>query len=237
MRPRYGLIAAAVGIPLMAQIGPAATWLDRPTTELAPRLKGVGTPGHVAVTFDDGPDPISTPLFLEELERLGWTATFFMLGSMARSAPEIVKQIVGSGHDVGIHGDRHNSHLLVTPRQVYRDLALAVASITELTGFAPHWFRPPYGELSIGSVIAARRLRLEPVLWSTWGRDWVEGATPESVTSTVLSGLSPGGTVLLHDSDCTSTPGSWRATLGSLPLLAEQIDPSVAIGPLRDHFG
>lgn len=233
----YRPIGLGVAASALAHIAPAATWLAWPTIALAPRLKGVGSPTHVAITFDDGPDPASTPQFLEELERLGWTATFFVLGSMARSAPDVLRRIVDAGHEVGIHGDQHRSHLLMTPAQVHRDLAGAVASVIQITGSEPHWFRPPYGELSLGSVIAARRLGLRPVLWSAWGRDWVDGATPESIATTVLTAWRPGATILLHDSDCTSATGSWKATLKALPLMAQRLDRSVVVGPLRDHFG
>ena len=54
---------------------------------VSPGLAGVGAKGHVAMTFDDGPDPVSTPEFLELLDDLGWRATFFMLGDMVRAAP------------------------------------------------------------------------------------------------------------------------------------------------------
>lgn len=190
----------------------------------------------MAITFDDGPDAASTPTVLAELDRLGWTATFFVLGEMVRKDPGVLRAIVDSGHEVGVHGDRHRSHLLMAPWQVRADLIRATTTIGEVTGSPPRWFRPPYGELSIGSLSACRALELKPVLWSVWGRDWEEGATPESVAATVLAGLSPGGTVLLHDSDCKSAPGSWRATLGSLSLIAHGLDPTLAVGPLREHF-
>lgn len=236
MRSRYGIMAAAGIVPLLAHVAPGAAWLNWPTSKLAPALRGIGRQDHVAITFDDGPDPVSTPLFLEELDRLGWTATFFLLGSMARSAPQVAREIVDAGHEIGVHGDEHRYHLLMTPRQVHRDMTLATTSIADITGTTPRWFRPPYGVMSMATVISARRLGLRPVLWSAWGKDWAEGATPESVTRTVLSDLKPGGTVLLHDSDCTSTPGSWHATLASLPLLAEHLDPLVSVGPLGEHF-
>jgi peptidoglycan/xylan/chitin deacetylase (PgdA/CDA1 family) len=77
---------------------------------------------------------------------------------------------------------------------------------------------------------------LKPVLWTTWGRDWRNDATPESIVDDVQRTLVPGATVLLHDSDCTSSPGSWKATLASLPLLAEHWDAAgLTVGPLADH--
>lgn len=226
--------AAALGV--FAHVAPAVTWLDRPTIGLLPRLKGVGRSGHVAITFDDGPDPRSTPCILDELDRLRWSATFFVLGSMVRRAPELLVEIDERGHEVGLHGDTHHSHLLMTPAAVRRDLAVGIATLGDVLGRRPRWFRPPYGELSLGSVLAARRLGLEPVLWSAWGKDWTQGATGASVTTTVLRGLEPGGTILLHDSDSESTPDSWHATLAALPLLAEHLESVVSIGPLAEHF-
>ena len=83
---------------------------------------------------------------------------------------------------------------------------------------------------------AARRLGLRTVLWTAWGRDWTATATPASVVTHVGRGLRPGGTVLLHDSDCTSYPGSWRSALGALPRLADEFaSRGLAVGPVGDH--
>ncbi len=231
-RVAAGIVAAGAA----AHVAPAATWLRGPTSVLMPRLRGIGRPGHVAITFDDGPDAESTPLFLDELDRLGWTATFFLLGSMARTAPDVAAGIAARGHEIGLHGDVHRSHLLRTPGAVWRDLRDGVETLGDLTGRCPEWFRPPYGELSLATVVAARRLGLRPVLWSAWGEDWRAGETGTTVASRVLDQLRPGGTILLHDSDCTSAPGSWRATLAALPLLADGLGSGVRVGPLRDHF-
>jgi peptidoglycan/xylan/chitin deacetylase (PgdA/CDA1 family) len=75
------------------------------------------------------------------------------------------------------------------------------------------------------------------VLWTAWGRDWTARATPGTVARTVARGLRPGGTVLLHDSDCTSAPGAWHAALGALPRLAELVAHrgGLTVGPLADH--
>jgi len=201
-----------------------------------PALSGIGRADHVALTFDDGPDPASTPAILDELDLLGWRATFFLLGSMVRRAPSLTAELALRGHEIAVHGDEHRSHLHRTPGAIRDDVARARDSIADATGLSPLWFRPPYGALSAGSLTSAHQLGLRPVLWTTWGRDWRAQATPATVLADVTRGLRPGATVLLHDSDCTSVPDSWRATLGALPPLAELFDRrGLAVGPLAEH--
>jgi peptidoglycan/xylan/chitin deacetylase (PgdA/CDA1 family) len=201
-----------------------------------PRLAGVGTAGHVALTFDDGPDPCSTPAFLDVLDDLHWRATFFMLGDMAKASPEMVVEVARRGHEVAVHGSRHGNHLRRGPGWVTRDMLAARDLLSELTGSKPRWARPPYGALSTSTLWAARRAALQPVLWTTWGRDWRADATRESVVDDVSSTLVPGATVLLHDSDCTSAAGSWKATLAALPVLAERWSAGgLIVGPLSQH--
>ncbi len=75
------------------------------------------------------------------------------------------------------------------------------------------------------------------MLWTAWGRDWRAAATPDSVLATLRPDLGRGATVLLHDSDCTSAPGAWRAALGALPLLADELAARrLAVGPLGPHL-
>jgi len=173
----------------------------------------------VALTFDDGPDPVGTPAVLAVLSDLGWQSTFFLLGSQVARYPDVARSIVDAGHEVAVHGYQHRSHLLRTPRGLRADLELATAVIGDVTGAELRWFRPPYGVLTGGSLLAARAVGLTPVLWSAWGRDWLR-LPPQQVADTVLADLAEGGTILLHDSDCTSRVGSWLSTAAALPLLA-----------------
>ncbi|HET9255025.1 MAG TPA: polysaccharide deacetylase family protein [Pseudonocardiaceae bacterium] len=205
---------------------------------LRPGLAGAGRPAHVALTFDDGPDPEGTPAVLDALDRLGWTATFFMLGAQVTRHPEVAAAVVAAGHEAAVHGFSHRNHLARGPLDVRRDVARAASVVMAATGTRPIWFRPPYGVLTAGSLIAARRAGLRPVLWSAWGRDW-EARSAEKVAATLGAQLRPGGTVLLHDSDCTArVRGSWRSAVGALPRLAELADRlGCAVGPLREHLG
>lgn len=204
---------------------------------LLPGLSGVGRADHVALTFDDGPDPESTPLILDTLATFGWRATFFCLGSQARRSPELIREIVARGHELGVHGDSHRSQLLRTAPAVVRDVRTARAVLEDLSGQEVKWFRPPYGGVSAASLVAARSTGLRMVLWTTWGLDWKAEATGHTIAADVRRTYVPGATVLLHDSDITSTPGSWKGTLDALPLLAgDWHSLGLEVGPLAEHF-
>nr|WP_233473131.1 polysaccharide deacetylase family protein [Longispora fulva] len=223
------LAGAAHAVPALTSVAP----LRR---VLLPDLAGIGDPRHVALTFDDGPDPASTPAFLAALDTAGVRATFFLLGRMLHRAPALGRELAAAGHEIALHGWGHRCLLARGPAGTYDDLARGRDLIADVTGRPPRWWRPPYGVLTTPALTAARRLGLTPVLWTAWGRDWTARATPASVLATVRKDLVGGGTVLLHDSDCTSAPGAWRATLGALPALIDGIrDRGLAIGPLAEH--
>jgi peptidoglycan/xylan/chitin deacetylase (PgdA/CDA1 family) len=219
------------------QVGPGVTWIPLARRCLFSRLAGIGRPGHLALTFDDGPHPDATSLVLAELDRLSLRATFFVLGGQARRHPELVRAAAAQ-HEVGVHGDEHRYLIARTPWAVRTDLERAVDAVTAAAGRRPTWYRPPYGVLSGPALAACRRLGLRPVLWSAWGRDWEATATPASVLGELRRGVLDGGTALLHDSDVTSAPGSWRSALGALPgLAAEVARRGLQAGPLGEHFG
>ncbi|MCX4745491.1 polysaccharide deacetylase family protein [Kitasatospora sp. NBC_01287] len=224
-----GALALGHGLPALTSLGAL-----RPL--LAPRLSGPGDAGHVALTFDDGPDAASTPLFLEELAKTGTKATFFLLGRMLQRAPGLGRELVDAGHEVAVHGWAHRPLLIRSPRATRDDVARARDLIAEVTGQQPRWYRPPYGVLNTAALFAARENGLRPVLWTHWGQDWTARATPDSVMRTLTRAPLAGGTVLLHDSDCTSAPQAWRSTLGALPRLLERCaEEGLKVGPLREH--
>lgn len=230
-----GLAAAGVA-GAAGYAAPSIARLLPPRLRATPRLSGLGDPGHVALTFDDGPDPKATPAILTALERLGWHATFFCLGTMIEAAPGIAADVVAAGHEVGVHGYLHEGAIRRSPRALTDDVTRARDLLGAATGATPYWYRPPYGELSAGSLVAARAAGLRLVLWSAWGRDWRAEATPASVVNDLQRGVLAGGTILLHDSDCTSAASSWRTTVAALPLLAEHLETrGLRVGPLREH--
>lgn len=232
-----GKALAALGVAAAAHAAPALTALLGVRVRLFPRLAGIGDANRVALTFDDGPDPASTPRFVELLAARGVRATFFLLGSMLARSPRLGRDMVAAGQELAVHGWAHDNLLLCGPSTTYHDLAAARSLIADATSQVPRFFRPPYGVLTTPALLAARRLDLEPVLWTCWGEDWTPTATPQSIVEKVRGGLGGGGTILLHDCDFLTVPGAWRSSLAALPpLLDECARRGFAVGPLREHW-
>ena len=234
---KHRAMATAVAAGLaVAHAGPGITALRTVRTTFFPLLSGQGTCDHVALTFDDGPDPAATPQFLDALRERGVRATFFLLGSQVARASRLAADIADAGHEIGVHGWRHRYLPLRGPAATHADLAGTKEIIAAAAGMEPWLFRPPYGVLSTAGLVAAGRLGLTPVLWNCCGREWARGATAQSVYQSLLGDLEGGVTVLLHDSDCAAPRGSWRAALGALGLLLDECDRrGLRVGPLGEH--
>lgn len=238
---------SGLDMTLMSAAYPAGRWLlNRDVLRLSksfalrrltPTLAGVGASTHVALTFDDGPDPASTPACLAALDELGWRATFFMVGSLVERFSGLAAEVAAAGHEVASHSYEHRSQRFLPPRAVRADIERSVAVIAGATGQRPRWFRPPYGALSAAALMTVHRTGMRTVLWTVSGEDWRPDTTAHTVAAHVARNLHAGATVLLHDSNrMSSTPGTWRSTVAALPLLAElAAQRGFEVGPLAEH--
>jgi peptidoglycan/xylan/chitin deacetylase (PgdA/CDA1 family) len=231
-------LGAVLGSTLVAtNLLPSLGCITPLRRRLLPRLAGVSDRHHIALTFDDGPDRHSTPLFLDLLAERGVTATFFLLAAHAEREPSLVQEMVAAGHELAVHGWEHDCLALRSPGGLARELLRGREVIEAVGGTEVTWYRPPYGVMTGEGLYAARKARLQTILWSSWGVDWSRHATPDTIVATVSGSVVPGGTVLLHDTDRTSAPGSWRATLEATGLLLERWSHAdVLVGPLREHW-
>jgi peptidoglycan-N-acetylglucosamine deacetylase len=215
---------------------PSLTSLGFVRRRLAPALSGISPTTHIALTYDDGPDRVSTPRFLELLAEYDVRATFFVLGRYVADGG-LLREMVAQGHEIGVHGWDHMATVLRRRHRLGQEIARTKNLIEAMTGAQVRWYRPPFGWVTRQAMAGATQADLRLVLWSAWGRDWRRAATADSVEATVLKQIHPGGTVLLHDSDRTSAPGSWTTTLtASRRLLDRWRSEGVEVGPLSEHW-
>jgi peptidoglycan/xylan/chitin deacetylase (PgdA/CDA1 family) len=169
----------------------------------------------VALTFDDGPSPRYTLRILRILRQRGVTATFFMVGYLARSYPEVVQRVVESGMSVGNHSMNHPT------KRPFADLPLHEIReqierghhvVTELGGGSVG-FRPPGGSWSgaVRDLAADQGERV--ILWSVDSEDFA-GLAPRVLARRVVREAEPGSIILLHDGG-----GNRGATVKALPRI------------------
>ena len=154
---------------------------------------------EIALTFDDGPSPLATPLLLAVLRRYGVHATFFVIGQHARAYPYLIAEMVADGHEVGNHTFHHPNMVTVGAAAEESEIATAAIVIEKAAGRPAAWFRPPGGDYTTTVAQDARRLGLGMAMWTANSGDW---ALPPAriVAERVLARAEPGAIVLMHNS-------------------------------------
>lgn len=160
----------------------------------------------VALTFDDGPDPLWTPPLLDLLEAHGARATFFVIGKEAARHREILERAAESGHAFGNHTWDHPSLPLAKGKARRAQLRWCREVLGALDCGL---FRPPYGHQSLGSHLDALFLGYQTVAWSALAEDW-KGDPAETLVDRVARRLQPGSIVLFHDRLATTTEARFR---------------------------
>ena len=150
----------------------AAMW---PPSELfGPALRAPQKPGHLALTFDDGPNPAWTPQLLDALAAANIRATFFLVGRYAQVVPDLVRRIQQAGHLIGNHSWSHPNLALTMAARVREELRTTQDTLAQITGQPIRFFRPPFGARRPFVLRTARALGMEPVLWNAITNDWSE---------------------------------------------------------------
>ena len=160
-------------------------------------VRGAAVTDAVALTYDDGPGP-HTASVLDVLERHGATATFFVLADRAEAEPELLRRMLGDGHEVALHGVDHQRLTALPASEVRSHIAEGKRRLEACTGQPVRYFRPPYGSQTPRTFVAARRCGLRIVVWSCDADDWIDHE-PEHISQLALERLQPGGILLLHD--------------------------------------
>ncbi len=171
----------------------------------------------VALTFDDGPDPVFTPQILDLLGAYHARATFFVLGDRARRYPELIRRIHREGHAIGTHTRHHSVRFhFGSPAYVQREIEDAVATVGEILETRPTLFRPPQGLRTPFFASGWRRTHgLTCVTWTVRGLD-SRPTTAEAIVARVEHGLEPGAIITLHDGTGLGGGSDREPTLAAL---------------------
>ena len=212
-----------------AGLWPTSSWLGPNLRRLPP---GHAT-HHVALTFDDGPDPEITPQVLEILARHEARATFFVVGRRAAEQPELIRQMHEAGHCIGNHTWQHTPWFFFkTGKGLIDEIRRTQEVIQALCGVAPALFRAPAGIRGPFLQTALGRTRLKLVSWTRRGFDTVEDK-PDRILRRLLRNLRAGDVLLLHDHGSVRTATGTPVVIEVLPRLLEALhERGLTTGPI-----
>jgi peptidoglycan/xylan/chitin deacetylase (PgdA/CDA1 family) len=181
------------------------------------------TPGTIALTFDDGPDPTWTAEVLAELRRGDARATFFVEARRALARPDLVEAMLEAGHEVGFHCVEHIRHSERSEAAIAADAAMGLAMLDSI-GVRPLAWRTPWGVVGETTRRVAAEHGLELWGWNLDSHDWRGDTCAEMLAAVETEGgLRDGSVVLMHDgigpgarrSGCAQTVWLTRALLGA----------------------
>jgi cellulose synthase/poly-beta-1,6-N-acetylglucosamine synthase-like glycosyltransferase/peptidoglycan/xylan/chitin deacetylase (PgdA/CDA1 family) len=218
--------------PATATGGPAAAAVIEGGPVL--RIDGSGSvttrgmaPNTVSLTFDDGPDPQWTPEILAVLKRHHAHATFFVIGSKVDEYPELARQIVADGNELGVHTFTHTDLAELSPWRVRLELTLTQNAIAAATGQTAALMRPPYA--STPAAVTTRQFASMAqvgqdgylvVLADHDTRDWARPGT-KSIVDAAMPAAGQGAIVMMHDGG-----GDRSETVAALDQLLSRLGPA-----------
>ncbi len=223
---------AFLGLALYSTLG--VLW---PQSGMYGRAHARGKAGSraVALTFDDGPHPVTTRAVLEILRAYDARATFFVLGHKVEAHPEVVREIRAAGHTLGVHGF-HHEHLFSLRSSHYAlgQIESTQRAVFAACGVTPTLFRPPVGFASHFTFRGAERAGVQIIAWSVRSLDGLKRASAARVAERVIGHLGDGAIVLLHDAAERDdfTPASIAALPKILDALRERAYRTVTVDEL-----
>lgn len=175
--------------------------------------RGPVTARRVALTFDDGPDPL-TPALLDLLDRAGVPATFFVMGDLCEVRPHMVGEYRRRGHQLGGHGYDHTRFTSLS----WSALEDQMARTEDKIGPVPEgrlWVRPPYGQFDARVLAKLWSRRHVVAMWSLDSRDYGNPAPSEIVERCAPERVTPGEVLLFHEGH--------QHTLAALPEIIDRL--------------
>jgi peptidoglycan/xylan/chitin deacetylase (PgdA/CDA1 family) len=168
-----------------------------------------------ALTFDDGPTPVFTPMALTILAAAAVPATFFMIGTLVAEYPSIAEQVRDAGHEIGNHSWSHVSAATMTDAANVTEIDRATETMRTILGVSPAWYRPPRGMLVGAALRRAHEQHQGVAMWSV-NRGPAPDSDSDGVARYLTDAIHPGAVIDLHDGVGSSAFGGVGAYSASL---------------------
>jgi peptidoglycan/xylan/chitin deacetylase (PgdA/CDA1 family) len=203
-----GVVATGAAVAAWGAVSPSSQMFG-------PTVRRLVDARAIALTFDDGPNPMVTPRLLELLDQYEAKATFFLMGAHVRECIELTWEIAARGHALGNHTYTHPNLAMMSTRKIEEELAWCGETIESAAGKRAPLVRPPFGFRGPQLGGAVRRSDMGPVvMWSAMARDWQP--QPSERVSRRLRRVRGGDIVLLHDGDHRVLRGDRMHTVEAL---------------------
>ena len=211
-----------VGIVALAHTAPAPFVLDAMAGDRAVWHMSRGDPPSVYLTYDDGPNPTTTPDLLDVLSRERVRATFFVIDRhVTEETVPIIRRMFDEGHAVALHS-ASRSYMLMSPSELARTLTAAANRIEALAGSRPcRAFRPRGGWRSSTMYTGLRQIDYKLVGWGwlLWDVDWFRPRTADRIVARIVARASAGDIIVMHDGDESAPRKDQRQTVDATPQL------------------
>lgn len=166
----------------------------------------------VAITFDDGPDPESTPALLHLLSKYDAKATFYVTGRRAGKYPDLIRKIISGGHTIGNHTYRHDNFIMAKSIKAIKLEIEKTQQVLQELGISPLTFRPPVGVTSPKLAPVLEEVGMYAVNFSRRAGDRGNRQI-RALADKILKRLRPGDIIMLHDIEPPNgaSAGHWLA--------------------------
>lgn len=180
-------------------------------------IRNTPLPGTVALTFDDGPNPVFTPQILAILKKYHVKATFFVVGANAKLYPDIIKQIHEQGHVIASHSETHPMLTKISEKQLQNEIVMPVVIVSSIIGEKPKCLRYPFGVSNEHVRAAIRAHGMKPTSMGFNSFDYDRPGT-EKIISWVLKNSYSKQVILMHDGYAKR-----EQTVAALPVIIEGV--------------
>jgi peptidoglycan-N-acetylglucosamine deacetylase len=216
------IVLIGIGIVALAHTAPAPFVLDAMAGDRAVWHMPRGAPSTVYLTYDDGPNPTTTPDLLDVLARERAHATFFLIDRhVTEETAPIIRRMFDEGHAVALHSATRG-YMLMAPSELARTLSATADRIEALAGSRPcRAFRPHGGWRSGQMYVGLRQIdyRLIGWGWMLWDVDWFRSRTADRIVARIVARASAGDIVVLHDGDESAPRKDQRQTVDATARL------------------